>query len=36
MNAQNTYESNMRVIWYLYNNIKDNYGTMQLEDFNEL
>ena len=36
MNAQNTYESNMRVIGYLYNNIKDNYGTMQLEDFNEL
>ena len=36
MNAQQSYESNMRVIGYLYNTLKDNYGTMQVEDFNEL
>jgi len=33
MNAQQSYESNMRVIGYLYNTLKDNYGTMQVEDF---
>ena len=36
MNAQQTYESNMRVIGYLYNTLKDNFDTMQVEDFNEL
>ena len=36
MNAQQSYESNMRVIGYLYNTLKDNYGTMQVEDYNEL
>jgi hypothetical protein len=36
MNAQESYESNMRVIGYLYNTLKDNYGTMQVEDYNEL
>lgn len=36
MNAQQSYESNMRVISYLYNTLKDNYGTMQVEDYNEL
>ena len=36
MNAQQSYESNMRVIGYLYNTLKDNYGTMQVDDYNEL
>ena len=36
MNAQQSYESNMRVIGYLYNTLKDNYGTMQVEDYDEL
>ena len=36
MNTQQSYESNMRVIGYLYNTLKDNYRTMQVEDYNEL
>ena len=36
MSAQQSYESNMRVIGYLYNTLKDNFATMQPEDFNEL
>jgi hypothetical protein len=35
MNHQQSYESNMRVIGYLFKNIKDNYDTMYVEDFNE-
>lgn len=39
MNAQQrkeTYESNMRVIGYYYNTLKNNYEDMRIEDFNEL
>ena len=36
MSVQQSYESNMRVIGYLYNTLKDNYGTIQLEDFNRI
>jgi len=39
MNAQermNTYGSNMRVIGYLFNSVKDNYSEMNVEDFQSL
>jgi hypothetical protein len=36
MSTQQSYDSNMRVIGYLYNTLRDDYGTMEVEDFNEL